>query len=220
MIYGYTRVSTIEQSNGTSLDEQRRKIEGVALMRGEAVDAVFTDAGVSGSVALSQRPDGGRLVAKLQPGDTVIVAKLDRIFRSAADALQMVDQFKNSGIDLVIADIGADAVTQNGTSKMFFGILALVAEFERDRIKERQREGQAAKKRVMGFSGGKRPFGYDVQGTGKDAVLIPNEKEQDAIKDMKELQAAGHSLRAIASRMNERGFTVSHMAVKSVLSRT
>ena len=50
------------------------------------------------------------------------------------------------GIDLIVADMGTEPVTQNGVSRMFFGMLALVAEFERERIKEQSAEGCAAKR--------------------------------------------------------------------------
>ena len=219
MLYGYTRVSTLEQVNGTSLEEQTRKIQGVAMMRGEAVSEVFTDKGVSGSVPLSQRAEGGRLVDGLDAGDTVVVAKLDRIFRNAEDALTTAREFKDKGIDLIIADIGTDPVTQNGTSKMFFGMLALMAEFERDRIKERQKDGQKAKRDKGGFNGGVRPFGYSVQGKGKDSVLVEIPEEQQAITKMKELRASGLSLRDIASEIEKDGHKVSHVAIKKILDR-
>lgn len=220
MLYGYTRVSTLEQVNGTSLDEQTRKIQGVALMRGDEVSTVFTDRGVSGSVPLSQRPEGGKLTDGLTEGDVVVVAKLDRIFRNAADALTTAQDFKDKGIDLIIADIGTEPVTQNGTSKMFFGMLALMAEFERERIKERQLDGQRAKKAKGGFNGGVRPFGYRVEGQGKDSILVEIPEEQKAISRMRELRASGLSLRDISAEIEKDGHKISHVAIKKILARS
>lgn len=219
MIYGYTRVSTIEQASGTSLDEQENRIKGAALMRGEDVSEVFTDAGVSGSVPLRQRPSGGRLLDVLQPGDTLIVAKLDRIFRSAADALTMVEELKTHGIDLIVTDMGVDPVTQNGASKMFFGMMACVAEFERTRIKERQKEGNQAKRAKSGFTGGKCPFGYRVVGSGKEAMLAPDPAEQEAITLINQLRKGGMSYQKIAEELDRIGMKASHMTVKRIVER-
>lgn len=220
MLYGYTRVSTVEQVNGTSLEEQARKIHGVAMMRGDEVTAVFSDKGVSGSVMLALRPEGGKLSASLKAGDTVVVAKLDRIFRNAADALVTAQEFKDRGIDLIIADIGTDPVTQNGASKMFFGMLALMAEFERERIKERQADGQRAKKERGGFNGGRRPFGYRVQGQGKDSVLIEHPAEQQALQKIHQMRADGASLRAIATALQADGHAITHVAIKKIIERS
>jgi DNA invertase Pin-like site-specific DNA recombinase len=70
--------------------------------------------------------------------------------------------------DLIVADMGSEPVTQNRVSRMFFGMLALVAEFERDRIKERSAEGRVAKRRIGGHIGGSVPlrFPQDRQRAG------------------------------------------------------
>jgi len=101
---------------------------------------------VSGSVPLADRPEGQRLLATLQPGDTVITAKLDRAFRSAADALGTLEQLKEDKIGLHMIDLGGD-VTGNGISKLVFTILSAVAENERDRIRERSARQSAIARR-------------------------------------------------------------------------
>jgi DNA invertase Pin-like site-specific DNA recombinase len=219
--YGYIRVSTIEQADGSSLDEQDRKVRGVALIRGVDVERVFVDPGVSGSVALDKRPAGSALLATLRKGDTLIVAKLDRAFRNATDALTRSDEFKAMGVKLILADIGTDPVTENGTGRMFFGMLALMAEFERDRILERTNDGRQAKKRAGGFIGGTAPFGYRVEGQGKDAVLVPVPEQSKALADLHRMRQAGSSLRAIAKHITEQhGFPISHEAVRRTTQGT
>jgi DNA invertase Pin-like site-specific DNA recombinase len=194
--FGYARVSTVEQANGSSLAEQERKIKGLAMMRGDEIAEVFIDAGVSGSVDLEQRPQGAQLVGKLQRGDTLIVAKLDRAFRDAADALVKVKQWKAAGVSLILADMGNESVTENGHSQLFFTILAGFAEWEKTRILERTDSGRKAKKAAGGHIGGSTPFGFDKLGEGKDARLVPNAKQQAALKTIREARAAGCSLRA------------------------
>ena len=141
-VYGYCRVSTTEQAeDGSSLDAQRQQITGYAMMKGWNVTKTFIEAGVSGSVPLADRPEGHRLLETIGKGDIVITAKLDRMFRSAADALVTLEELKGQGVALHMIDLGGD-VTGNGISKMVFTILAAVAEGERDRIRERIRDAK------------------------------------------------------------------------------
>ena len=220
--YGYVRVSSAEQAGDdrTSLDTQRRKVNAVGELAGLRVARLFEEPGVSGGTALAERPGGRELLAVLRPGDTVIVAKLDRAFRNAADALATAEAWKRRGVDLIVADMGTEPVTQNGTSRMFFGMLALVAEFERERIKERSAEGRAAKRRAGGHIGGDAPFGWRRVGAGRAARLERDPEQQAALATIRELAAEGMSSRAIAAAVKDRhGLAVSHVAVLGALKR-
>jgi putative DNA-invertase from lambdoid prophage Rac len=84
-VYGYVRVSTLRQvDEGDSLAAQRRQIEGYAQMRGLAIDHVFVEEGVSGSVPVAARPCGGGLVGMMVAGDVLVAAKLDRLWTRCA----------------------------------------------------------------------------------------------------------------------------------------
>ena len=197
-IKAYLRVSTAEQVNGTSLSEQRRKLSAVAQATDtDAEPEFYVDEGVSGALAMEDRPQGRALLDSLAPGDTVLVAKLDRAFRSAKDALAKADWFAGRQVSLVVADMGMEPVTNNGAGKMFFTILAALAEFERDRIKERTADGKAAKLAAGGYAGGKVPFGYRVEGKGRAAQLIEHPEEQEIIATAREARSQGQSLRAV-----------------------
>src|SRR5215204_4038930 len=138
--FGYLRVSTAEQaSHGESLVTQKQQVTGYAMMKGWTVDGFFIEAGVSGSVPLAERPEGKRLLAVVKPGDVVVTPKLDRMFRSASDALGTLEEPKDQGIGLHMIDLGG-AVCGNGISKLIVTILSAVAENERDRILERIRD--------------------------------------------------------------------------------
>jgi DNA invertase Pin-like site-specific DNA recombinase len=198
-VFGYCRVSTAEQAgSGMSLDQQRQQITGYAMMKGWSITETFVEAGVSGSVPLAERPEGQRLLAAMQPGDVMITAKLDRAFRSAADALATLEELKADKIALHMIDLGGD-VTGNGISKLVFTILSAVAENERDRIRERVRDAKRHRASQSLYNGGKRPFGFDVVGKGKDRRLVANSHEQAALARGKALQAEGKSLREIAT---------------------
>jgi DNA invertase Pin-like site-specific DNA recombinase len=224
--YGYIRVSTAEQAEGSSLEDQKLRIEdqkrrigGLAVAADLTLDHCFQDVGVSGSVLLADRPEGSRLCAALKAGDSIVVAKLDRLFRSAADALAMAETFKSRGVNLYILDMGTEPVTANGASRMFFGMLALVAEFERSRIKERVADGRQGKVAKGGHIGGTAPFGYRVEGTGKAAVLVPVPAEQEALETIRKARNERLSLRRIADLVHERhGLSISHVAVQRVLA--
>lgn len=217
-VYGYVRVSTVEQAGGTSLNEQRRKILGVAMIAGVDVTRTYDEPGVSGSTPLEARPAGAELCQRLGSGDTLIVAKLDRAFRSAADALARADAWRDAGIHLIVADMGPEPVTHSGTAKLFFGMLALVAEFERARILERTADGRRAKAARGGHVGGMAPFGFRVEGSAKDARLIAVPEQQAAIETIHGLRGRA-SLRRIAGAVEEaHGIQLSHEAVRRVLA--
>src|SRR3954453_8673478 len=203
---GYARVSTVKQvDEGESLDVQQRTIAGYALMHGMTVDQVFVERGVSGSKPLSERPQGAALLAAIKPGDTVITPKLDRMFRSALDALGVLGDLKERGIALHMIALGGD-VTSNGVSKLVFTILSAVAEAERDRTRERVAEGKRDQRTRGRYLGGKPPFGFSV---GQDGELVPDPAQQAAIARMRTMRAAGAPLRTIADALANEGVPVS-----------
>ena len=213
-IYGYARVSTARQANeGESLEVQQRQIEGYALMHGMTLAGVMVEEAVSGSVPVEERPVGRPLFAKLQRGDIVIAAKLDRLFRSALDALTVVESLKGRGVRLHLLDLGGD-IAGNGLSKLFLTIAAAFAEAERDRIRERISQVKADQKLRGRYLGGKIPFGYR---RGDDGELVRHEGEQEAIEQMIALRAEGKPLRAISAAMAAKGYSITHEGVAGVL---
>lgn len=209
MFLCYQRVSTREQAadGSTSIAEQERKAQAIAQLRGaDTYDiANYTDTGVSGSIALYDRPAGQRLLMEMQPGDTIIATKLDRLFRSAVDALSTAEDLRKQRIHLILIDMGTEPVTDNGVAKMFFGMMALVAEFERERINERTDDGRKAKRKINGHCGGAPPYGFTVVGEGRQAMLVPNEPEREIIRQIKEMVARDWPPSWIKRALDERG---------------
>ena len=214
--YGYIRVSTTRQADeGESLGAQERTLQGYAMMHGLDLDHVFIERGISGSKPLVERPEGARLLAQLRPGDTIITPKLDRLFRSALDALDTLGRLKVQGVALHMIDLGGD-VTGNGISKLVFTILSAVAEAERDRIRERIADVKRDQRQRGRYLGGLVPFGYRVT---EDGELVEEPGEIAAIARMKELRASGLSLRGISKAMKDAGMNISHEAVREIVSR-
>lgn len=208
MLYGYTRVSTTEQASAdkSSLAEQERRIRGAAMMRGSQDIEIYSDPGVSGSVLLSKRDAGARLLSVLAKGDIVIAAKLDRLFRSASDALTTVEELQRKGVGVILTDIGTDPVTENGVSKLFFSMLAAFAEFEKTRIAERMAEGRRGKALRGGHTGGAAPYGFVIVGKGREAILAEFESEQIIIAKMKAMAERGRRPVEIQKEINGIGY--------------
>lgn len=215
-IYGYSRVSVTRQAEeGESLDVQRRQLEGYAMQRGWTLAQVYREEGISGSVPLAERPEGRKLLDTLQPGDVLCASKLDRIFRSALDALQMVEQFKLRGVSLHLLDLGGD-VSGNGLSKLFLTVAAAFAEAERDRIRERVSQTKADQKKRGRYLGGKLPFGYNIS---DDGALVPDQHEQRLLKLAHRLHGEGKPLRTIQSELAGRGATLSIGGLHKLLKK-
>jgi putative DNA-invertase from lambdoid prophage Rac len=214
--YGYARVSTLAQADeGQSLEVQQRILAGYAQMQTPplTIAKVYVERGVSGSKPLGDRPQGAALLGILQPGDVVLTTRLDRMFRSALDALEVLGRLKKAGISLHMIDLGGD-VTGNGVSKLMFTILSAVAEAERDRTRERITEVKQDQRKRGRYLGGTPPFGMLI---GPDGALVPAPGTENAVRRMQLMRRQGKSLRAIAESFTRRGVTISHMGVKKTL---
>lgn len=131
MIYGYARVSTLGQTLATQL----------AALGEAGVDKLYSEK-VSG---VKQRRELEKLLAKLQPGDVLVVAKLDRLARSTFDLLWILDKIGKAGANFKsLGDAWADTTTAHG--RLMMTLLAGIAEFERELILQRTGEGRARAK--------------------------------------------------------------------------
>ncbi len=220
-VYGYARVSTAEQAeNGNSLETQRRVLEGFAQSEGVTLGRLFVDRGVSGSRPIEERGAGGELLAALSPGDVVFCAKLDRMFRSASDALATLEAFKRRGVRLFLKDMGGD-VTGNGVSALVFTILAAVAQFERERIAERITENRTRLAAAGRYVGGRVPFGMRVvegeDEQGRPARFLEQDPAQQAsIGRMRAMRAAGATVRAIQAALEADGERIALATIAKV----
>lgn len=213
--YGYVRVSSDGQAtDGHSLNDQTERIRGYATSIGRVVDHFFVEAGVSGGKKFCTRPKGLELMRALERGDVVIGHRLDRLFRSASDALNTVEEFKKRGVSLHLMDIGAGSVTENGVSQLVFSILASVATMERSRISERVRSVKQHLTASGQFTGGKLPFGYEQ----RDGKLIVRADWTRLKRQMQRLRNEGLTYADIAAAMTRRGECVSAPTVWKVLT--
>ena len=141
MIFGYARVSTDDQL----LDAQTDALTAAGAER------IFADK-ISGS--MRKRPELDRLLDHLRPGDVIVVTKYDRLARSLRDLLDIVETIKERGGGF--RSLAEDIDTTTPAGRLTFHVFASIAQFERERIAERTREGlDAARKR--GRVGGRPP---------------------------------------------------------------
>lgn len=193
-IYGYCRISTAKQADdGESLGVQQRQIEGWCMIAGETLTSTFVECGISGSMPISKRPEGSKLIATLKAGDTIVCARLDRLFRSALDALQTVETMQKRKVKIVIIDALGD-ITGNGMAKAFLTISAAFAELERDTIRERVTTVKADQRDRGRYLGGRVPFGYKV---ATDGGLEPIPNEQEIIHKIITVRRTSKSIRYI-----------------------
>jgi len=142
----YVRVSTSEQADsGAGLAAQRATIEAEAARRGWTLAAIYEDAGASGK-SLSGRTALADALSDLDRGDAagLIVAKLDRLSRSVADAAELLDRAQRAGWALVACDLGVDTSTPAGEAMA--NVMSAFAQLERRLIGQRTREALAAKR--------------------------------------------------------------------------
>ena len=216
--YAYVRVSTVSQAaHGESLDAQRQQITSYAYSRAKCLpdDHVFIEAGVSGSIDFQERPEGARLLERLQRGDSLIFSKLDRAFRNVRGAYNTLHELKQRGVHVHFIDLGGE-VTGDGVGAIVFAVMSSFAAFERERIATRIKEVKQMQKAQGRFVGGRRAFGYQIV----DGQKVQREDEQRVIVHMQEQRAAGMSYRAIANWLKSNtSFELSCMGVREVLSK-
>lgn len=140
MKIGYGRVSTHEQHPEAQED----------ALRAAGCDEVYID---RASGKLASRPELDKALLRLRKGDSLVITKLDRLGRSLKNLIELSERLKDEGVALVVLDQGIDTSTPIG--RMFYQILGAVAEFERELIVERTKDGlQAA--RARGRVGGRK----------------------------------------------------------------
>lgn len=198
----YIRVSTKEQTNGHSIEEQTERLEKYADAMGWTIVKIYVDPGYSGSNI--ERPALKMLINDLKSGaiDKVVVYKLDRLSRSQKDTLYLIeDVFLENGVDFVSMTENFDTSTPFG--RAMIGLLSIFAQLEREQIKERMEMGREARAKKGYFHGSATPpIGYDYI----DGELIINEYEAMLVNEVYNLYISGVTVGKIAKLLNAKGY--------------
>ena len=178
-VYIYTRVSTAMQIDGYSLEAQRTRMRAFAEFNDYEVAGEYEDAGKSGK-SIEGRDEFNRMMEDIKTGKDdvsfVLVFKLSRFGRNAADVLSVLQTMQDFGVNLICVEDGIDSSKDAG--KLMISVLSAVAEIERENIRVQTMEGRIQKARDGKWNGGFPPYGYSL----KDGVLEINEEEALAIR--------------------------------------
>jgi len=166
-IFGYARVSTEQQNLDRQLDALRKY--GCDMIYNEKMTGTKRD-----------RPKLAKLLDRITEGDTIVIESLSRLGRSTKDLIELTELFQSKGVHLVSLKEQIDTGTSTG--KLLFTLMSAIAQFERDVIADRTREGLRSA-RARGRTGGRPKTDQDQI---KKAVKLYNTR-QYSIKEIEEL---------------------------------
>ena len=208
----YVRVSTEEQLERQSIATQREFGERYCQLHKLAVYRVYADDGVSGTVPLEQRPDGGQILGdgRLGKFDQLLVYKLDRLGRETRLILNAVAELEKLGVR--IRSMTEEFDTGTSTGRLMLTMLSGFASHERDVIRERSVAGTNRVAEAGAWLGGIVPYGYRKAGEKQNSHLVVCEEpipgmamsEAEVIREVFRMAAVeGKSCRVIAARLND-----------------
>lgn len=168
MTYGYARVSTRRQaSDGNGLEAQRQQLKAAGA------DIIYEDA-FTGTKA--ERPQLTKLIENISPGDLIIVTKIDRLGRSLQQVLGLIDDIQARGAKINILNLGV--FDDSATGRLMRNVMLCIAEFERDLIIDRTREGREIARQNPDYRDGRpRKFSRDQMDLAMDLLTKHTYKE-------------------------------------------
>lgn len=179
--YIYVRVSTSMQVVGYSLEAQRERLIKFAEFQEMEVVREYCDAGKSGK-NISGRPEFSQMLQDIAEDrdevDFILVFKLSRFGRNAANVLNSLQYIQDFGVNLICVEDGIDSSKDSG--KLTITVLSAVAEIERENILVQTMEGRRQKAREGKWNGGQAPFGYELD--SKNGTLTVNPKEAEIVR--------------------------------------
>ena len=201
--YIYTRVSTLIQVDGFSLDAQEEEIRAFAKMHGINIIGKYSDEGKSGKNA-EHRPAFNQMMEDIRSKKDsikyILVFKLSRFARNTSDTAKYLQELASYGIGLLGVKDGID--TSTATGKMIANIMGAVAEVELENIHEQTLAGRQQKARSGLWNGAQAPFGYALE--NKFLVVCPEEAE--IVKEIFHLYVEeGQTIRYITKKLNDEG---------------
>lgn len=186
----YVRVSTDNQLENYSIEEQIDRLNSFCKARDIHIVKFYTDGGYSGGSM--DRPALQQMLADIDAGliDAVIVYKLDRLSRSQKDTLTLIeDRFLANHVDFISVNENFDTLSPFG--RAMIGMLSVFAQLEKDQITERFTMGRIGRAKKGYFhGGGNAPTGYDYI----DGNLIVNEYEALQVQDLYQYYLKGHTI--------------------------
>lgn len=208
----YVRVSTEEQRERQSILTQREFAERYCALHQLVVYRVFSDDGVSGTVPLERRPDGGQILrdAQLRKFDQLLIYRLDRLGRETRLILNAVAELEKLGVR--VRSMTEEFDTGSATGRLMLTLLSGFASHERDVIRERSVAGTQRVAEAGAWLGGIVPYGYRKVGEKRAASIVVSEdpipglamSEAEVIREVFRMATVERkSCREIATRLND-----------------
>lgn len=202
--YIYTRVSTAIQVDGYSLEAQKDKLRRYADFNEMQIAGEYSDAGFSGK-NIKGRADFQRMLNDIQAMKDdisyVLVFKLSRFGRNAADVLYSLQLMQDYGVNLICVEDGIDSSKESG--KLMISVLSAVAEIERENIRAQTMAGREQKAREGKWNGGFAPYGYTLV----NGELIVAEDEAEVIRKIFERYIhTNDGIHGVAEYLNKHGY--------------
>ena len=198
----YCRVSTEEQAQeGFSIRAQEQKLKEYANVKEWSIYNIYMDEGISGK-NITERPAITRMIEDIKAGyvKNVLVFKLDRLTRSVADLVYLIDVFNKNSCAFNSLMESLDTSTASG--RMFIKIIGIFAEFERENIAERVRVGKERKARE-GYTNCTRSISYGYDRDYGNLIQSVNEAEAETVRVIFDMYVnQGKSLAAITRSLN------------------
>lgn len=203
--YIYTRVSTAIQVDGYSLDAQKDKLRKFAEYQDMTIAEEFSDEGHSGK-NIKGRTEFVRMMEKIESGEDgveyVLVFKLSRFGRNAADVLNSLQIMQDYGVNLICVEDGIDSSKDAG--KLMISVLSAVAEIERENIRTQTMAGREQKAKEGKWNGGFAPYGYKLE----NGQLLIADDEVEVIRIIFDRYIHTNSgIRGVATYLNDNGYT-------------
>ena len=203
--YIYTRVSTAIQVDGYSLVAQKDKLRKYAEFQDMEIVGEYSDEGHSGK-NIKGRQEFMRMLNDIEDGkdgvDFVLVFKLSRFGRNAADVLSSLQLMQDYGVNLICVEDGIDSSKEAG--KLLISIIAAVAEMERENIRVQTMAGREQKAREGKWNGGFAPYGYKLE----NGELVIAEDEVEIIQIIFDRYIhTNDGINGVANYLNNHGYT-------------
>lgn len=209
----YVRVSTEEQAKeGFSIRAQEQKLKDYARIKDWSIHKIYIDEGISGK-NITDRPQIKELIKDIKKGlvKNVLIFKIDRLTRSTADLIYLINLFNeyNCAFNSLCESID----TQTPSGRMFIKIIGIFAEFERENIVERTKLGFERKVKE-GYSLCTRTASYGYTRNTGDKIQKINEKEAVIVREVFDMFVnQGMAFLDIAKNLNERHIPTKENAV-------
>lgn len=200
----YVRVSSDLQKERQTIQNQLAALKSYASANKITIKHIFADDGVSGTIPITQRSDGRRLIeeASRRTFDTLLLFRIDRLSRDTLDLLKTVKQLEEYGVS--VRSITEPFETSSPVGKFTLTMVSSMAQMEKDTIRDRSRLGMKRGAESGRWMGGRAPFGYQIL----NGRLEIKETEALIVREIFLAYATGNTTQSIADSMNARNVPI------------